>query len=46
VQEKSPQQWKQEETKQRAWEEQRGKPAPPANPRQEQPRGEERDRQR
>ena len=38
VQEKSPQQWKQEENKQRSWQEQRAKPTAPASPRPEQPR--------
>lgn len=42
VQEKSPQQWQKEENKQRAWQEQRAKPTPPANPRVEQPQKEER----
>jgi hypothetical protein len=44
VQEKSPQQWQQEETKQRTWQQQREKPAPPANQHPEQPRNENRPR--
>jgi len=37
VQEKSPQQWQQEENKQRVWQEQRAKLAPPPKPQPEKP---------